>query len=88
MGVEEAICAHYGVKHFHECNELHMDFLQALVHSTDCPAILDITLHSRYEEQQKKHSDMVQPMIDDYGYNENSAEAILAYASNHLWRDS
>ena len=25
---------------------------------------------------------------DDYGYNEESAEEILTYASNNLWRDS
>ena len=43
---------------------------------------------TRDDEQQKKYSDMVQTMIDDYGYNEESAEEILAYASNNLWRDS
>ncbi len=43
---------------------------------------------TRDEEQQKKYSDMVQTMINDYGYNEDSAEEILAYASNNLWRDS
>jgi len=26
--------------------------------------------------------------IDDYGYTEDSAEEILVYASNNLWRDS
>ena len=43
---------------------------------------------TRDDEQQKKYSDMVQTMINDYGYNEDSAEEILAYASNNLWRDS
>ena len=43
---------------------------------------------TRDEDQQKKYSDMVQTMIDDYGYNENSAEEILTYAANNLWRDS
>ena len=43
---------------------------------------------TRDDEQQKKFSDMVQTMIDDYDYNEQSAEEILAYASNNLWRDS
>ena len=43
---------------------------------------------TRDDDQQKKYSDMVQTMIDDYGYNEDSAEEILAYASNNLWRDS
>ena len=43
---------------------------------------------TRDDEQQKKYSEMVQTMIDEYGYNEDSAEEILAYASNNLWRDS
>ena len=43
---------------------------------------------TRDDDQQKKYSDMVQTMINDYGYNEDSAEEILAYASNNLWRDS
>ncbi len=43
---------------------------------------------TRDDEQKKKYSDMVQTLIDDYGYNEHSAEEILTYASNNLWRDS
>jgi serine protein kinase len=43
---------------------------------------------TRDDEQQKKYSDMVQTMIDDYGYTAESAEEVLAYASNNLWRDS
>ena len=43
---------------------------------------------TRDDEQKAKYSDMVQTMIDEYGYNEDSAEEILAYASNNLWRDS
>jgi serine protein kinase len=43
---------------------------------------------TRDEEQQKKYSEMIQTMIDDYGYSAESAEEILAYASNNLWRDS
>jgi len=43
---------------------------------------------TRDDEQQKKYSDMVQTMIDEYNYTEESAEEILAYASNNLWRDS
>ena len=43
---------------------------------------------TRDDDQQKKYSDMVQTMIDDYGYTAESAEEILAYASNNLWRDS
>ena len=43
---------------------------------------------TRDDEQKKKHSDMVKTLIDEYGYNEHSAEEILTYASNNLWRDS
>jgi serine protein kinase len=43
---------------------------------------------TRDDDQKKKHSEMVQTMISDYDYNEDSAEEILAYASNNLWRDS
>ena len=43
---------------------------------------------TRDEDQQKKYSEMVQTMIKDYGYTAESAEEILAYASNNLWRDS
>ena len=43
---------------------------------------------TRDDKQQKKFSNMVQTLIDDYNYNEQSAEEILTYASNNLWRDS
>jgi serine protein kinase len=43
---------------------------------------------SRDDNQRKKYSGMIQTLIDEYGYNENSAEEILTYASNNLWRDS
>ena len=43
---------------------------------------------TRDDEQQKKHSDMVQTMVSEYGYTAESAEEILAYAANNLWRDS
>tara|TARA_R110001592_G_scaffold188358_3_gene433513 strand:+ start:17675 stop:19603 length:1929 start_codon:yes stop_codon:yes gene_type:complete len=43
---------------------------------------------TRDDEQQKKFSDMIQTLMDNYGYNEESAEEILTYASNNLWRDS
>jgi len=43
---------------------------------------------TRDEDQQKKYSEMVETMINDYGYNAESAEEILAFASNNLWRDS
>jgi serine protein kinase len=43
---------------------------------------------SRDDDQRKKYSDMVQTLIEEYGYNEDSAEEILRYAANNLWRDS
>ena len=43
---------------------------------------------TRDEDQQKKYSEMIQTMIDDYGYTAESAEEVLIYASNNLWRDS
>jgi serine protein kinase len=43
---------------------------------------------SRDNKQQKKHSEMVQTLIKDYGYNENSAEEVIKFAANNLWRDS
>jgi len=43
---------------------------------------------SRDTKQQKKFGAMVQTLIDDYGYNEDSAEEVLKFASNNLWRDS
>ena len=43
---------------------------------------------SRDDDQRKKYSYMVETLIQEYGYNEDSAEEILTYASNNLWRDS
>ncbi len=43
---------------------------------------------TRDDGQKKKYSEMVKTLIDEYGYNEDSAEEILTYASNNLWRDS
>jgi serine protein kinase len=43
---------------------------------------------SRDNEQQKKYSEMIQTMIDSYGYTADSAEETLTFASNNLWRDS
>ena len=43
---------------------------------------------TRDDDQKKKYGDMVQTLMDEYGYNEDSAEEILTYASNNLWRDS
>tara|TARA_R110000824_G_scaffold8064_2_gene36704 strand:+ start:4438 stop:6372 length:1935 start_codon:yes stop_codon:yes gene_type:complete len=43
---------------------------------------------SRDTKQQKKFNAMVATLIEDYGYNEDSAEEVLKFASNNLWRDS
>jgi len=43
---------------------------------------------TRDDEQQKKYSDMISTMINEYGYIEESAEEVLIFASNNLWRDS
>jgi serine protein kinase len=43
---------------------------------------------SRDDDQKKKYSEMLTTLIEEYGYNENSAEEILTYAANNLWRDS
>jgi serine protein kinase len=43
---------------------------------------------SRDKEQQKKYSEMIETMVRDYGYTPDSAEEIITFASNNLWRDS
>ena len=43
---------------------------------------------SRDKKQQIKYSEMVQTLMEDYGYNEDSANEVIQYASNNLWRDS
>ena len=42
---------------------------------------------SRDNKQQKKYSDMVVTLINDYDYNEDSAEEVIKFAANNLWRD-
>lgn len=41
---------------------------------------------TRDEEQRRKHDALVENLIAN-GYNEHSAEVVLKYASNHLWKD-
>jgi serine protein kinase len=43
---------------------------------------------TRDETQKKKYNEMVKTLIDYYSYSEDSAEEILTFASNNLWRDS
>jgi len=43
---------------------------------------------SRDNKQKKKFGAMVESLIENYGYNEASAEEVIKFASNNLWRDS
>ncbi len=43
---------------------------------------------SRDKKQQGKYNEMVQTLIEEYGYSENSAEEVIKFAANNLWRDS
>lgn len=43
---------------------------------------------TRDDEQKSKYNDMVKTLIEEYGYNDHSAEEVLTYAANNLWRDS
>lgn len=43
---------------------------------------------SRDKKQQGKYNEMVQTLIDEYGYSESSAEEVIKFAANNLWRDS
>ncbi len=41
---------------------------------------------TRDEEQMKKYGDLVKALLER-GYNEHSAEVVLKYAANNLWKD-
>ncbi len=41
---------------------------------------------TRDEEQMKKYTDLVNALLER-GYDENSAEVVLRYAANNLWKD-
>ena len=43
---------------------------------------------SRDKKQQSKYNEMVKTLIDEYGYSEDSAEEVIKFAANNLWRDS
>jgi serine protein kinase len=43
---------------------------------------------SRDKKQQGKYNEMVGTLINEYGYNEESAEEVIKFAANNLWRDS
>jgi serine protein kinase len=43
---------------------------------------------SRDTKQQRKFNSMVGTLIENYGYNEDSAEEVIMFAANNLWRDS
>ncbi len=61
---------------------------QYLISSVKDIARIVTASKTRDDDQKKKYSDMVKTLIDEYHYNEHSAEEILTYASNNLWRDS
>lgn len=41
---------------------------------------------TRDEEQMKKYNDLIKALLER-GYNEHSAEVVLRYAANNLWKD-
>jgi serine protein kinase len=43
---------------------------------------------SRDDDQRKRYSEMINTLVDEYDYNELSAEEVLTFAANNLWRDS
>jgi serine protein kinase len=43
---------------------------------------------SRDKKQQGKYNEMVGTLIKEYGYSEDSAEEVIKFAANNLWRDS
>ena len=43
---------------------------------------------SRDKKQQSKYNEMVRTLIDEYQYTEDSAEEVIKFAANNLWRDS
>ena len=59
-----------------------------LINSVKDMARIVTKSRSRDDDQKAKHTDMVSTLIEEYGYNEVSAEEILTYAANNLWRDS
>ena len=48
---------------------------------------IDTKSKSRDNKQQKKYGGMVATLIEEYGYNEDSAEEVIKFAANNLWRD-
>ena len=59
-----------------------------LINSVKSFARIVTKTKSRDTEQQQKYGEMLTTMIKDYGYSADSAEEILAFAANNLWRDS
>ena len=42
---------------------------------------------TRDDDQKKKYTEMISTLMDEYGYNQDSAEEVLTFAANNLWRD-
>ena len=78
-----------GVKVDYQSYEPLKEAIEAyLINSVKDMARIVTKSKTRDEEQRVKYNDMVATLIEEYGYNETSAEEVLTYASNNLWRDS
>jgi len=58
-----------------------------LINSVKSLARIVTKSKTRDKEQKEKYSEMVETLCETYGYTPESAEEILVFASNHLWRD-
>ena len=54
----------------------------------DIARIITKSKDTEMTSRRRKHGEMIETLIDHYGYIEQSAQAILTYAANNLWRDS
>jgi serine protein kinase len=59
-----------------------------LINSVKSMARIVTKSKARDSKQQRKYGEMVATMVNDYGYTEKSAEQVLVFASNNLWRDN
>ena len=57
-----------------------------LLHSVRDMSRIVTKSRTRDEEQRRKYDDLIKGMID-LGYDEKSAEVVLKYAANNLWKD-
>jgi len=57
-----------------------------LLHSVRDMSRIVTKSRTRDEEQKDKYDTLIQRMME-LGYNEHSAEVVLKYAANNLWKD-